>query len=105
MVDSQTSSTQIIIVGAGLSGLRAATEVHNAGLSYLVLEAMNRVGGKTLSLPTPPNNTATVDLGAAWINDSNQSEMFALAKEFGFQLVKQRTEGKALGSDTEIVGN
>ncbi|KAM3523537.1 hypothetical protein NHJ13051_005043 [Beauveria bassiana] len=39
----------VIVVGAGLSGLRAATEIHDAGLSYVVLEAMDRVDGKTLS--------------------------------------------------------
>lgn len=89
----------VIVVGAGLSGLRAATEIHDAGLSYVVLEAMDRVGGKTLSVQASSNGTAVVDLGAAWINDSNQSEMYAMAKEFGFDLVVQRTEGQSISQD------
>ncbi|KAM3516962.1 hypothetical protein NHJ13051_009415 [Beauveria bassiana] len=89
----------VIVVGAGLSGLRAATEIHDAGLSYVVLEAMDRVGGKTLSVQASSNGTAVVDLGAAWINDSNQSEMYAMAKEFGFDLVVQRTEGLSISQD------
>ena len=65
----------VIIVGAGLNGLRAATEIHSAGLSYIFLEAENRVGGKTLSVLPSANNSARVELGSAWINGSNQSEM------------------------------
>ncbi|KAI8649619.1 Amine oxidase [Fusarium keratoplasticum] len=91
----------VIIVGAGLSGLRAATELHSAGLSYVVLEAEDRVGGKTLSVPASSNGTGLVDMGAAWINDSNQSEIFALAEEFDFDLIVQRAEGNSLFQDEE----
>ncbi|TXC08648.1 hypothetical protein FocTR4_00004185 [Fusarium oxysporum f. sp. cubense] len=89
---------QVVIVGAGLSGLRATREVHNAGLSYIVLEAMDRVGGKTLSVQASDGN-GVVDLGASWINDTSQSEIYKLAKEFGFDLVEQRTEGSSLYRD------
>lgn len=91
-----TTLVDVVVIGAGLSGLRAATEFQSAGLSYVVLEAENRVGGKTLSLPASSNGTALVDMGAAWINDSNQSEMFRLAQEFGFDLIVQRAEGGSL---------
>ncbi|KAJ3521051.1 hypothetical protein NM208_g13462 [Fusarium decemcellulare] len=89
-------SVDVVVVGAGLSGLRAATQLHSAGLSYVVLEATERVGGKTLSVPASSNGTGLVDMGAAWINDSNQSEMFALAEEFDFDLIIQRAEGDSL---------
>ncbi|EED21860.1 amine oxidase, putative [Talaromyces stipitatus ATCC 10500] len=81
----------VAVVGAGLSGLRAATLIQQAGYSCAVLEAMDRVGGKTYSHKSVKGGK--IDLGAAWINDTNQSEMFALAKEFGFDLIKQRTVG------------
>ncbi|KAM6510375.1 hypothetical protein FSOLCH5_010815 [Fusarium solani] len=87
---------QVVVVGAGLSGLRAATEVHRAGLSYVVLEARDQVGGKTLSVPTNDQGTNPVDMGAAWINNSTQMEMFALAQEFGFDLIEQRSEGNSI---------
>lgn len=92
-------SVQVAIIGAGLSGLRAATEIHDAGLSYVVLEAMDRVGGKTLSVPTSSTGDAVVDLGAAWINDTTQAEMYAMAQEFGFNLVVQRAEGRSIHQD------
>lgn len=99
MVAIPPQTVQVVIVGAGLSGLRAATEIHDAGLDYVVLEAMDHVGGKTLSVPTTSNGSAQVDMGAAWINDSNQSEMYALAEKFGFDLIQQRTEGQSLYED------
>lgn len=68
-----TQIAQVVIIGAGLSSLRAAREVHNAGLSYIALEAMDRVRGKTLSVQASEDN-GVVDLGASWINDPSQSE-------------------------------
>lgn len=97
---TETPKIDVVIVGAGLSGLRAAKEIHNAGLSYAVLEALDRVGGKTLSMPTKDNGKAPVDLGAAWINDSGQAEMYALAQEFGLGLEEQRVEGTSIDQDT-----
>ena len=90
------TSVQVAIVGAGLSGLRAAKEVHDAGLSYLVLEAMDRVGGRVKSTPTQDGGGGLIDEGAAWINDTSQSEMYDMAKTFGFELVQQRAEGNSL---------
>ncbi|KJK75564.1 hypothetical protein H634G_08928 [Metarhizium anisopliae BRIP 53293] len=96
MATTQIDNLDVVIVGAGLSGLRAAREIHAAGLKYVVLEAMDRVGGKTLSVPASSKGTGVVDLGAAWINDTNQSEMYSLAQEFSFDLVKQRDEGDSV---------
>lgn len=85
----------VLIVGAGLSGLTTARDVLKAGLSCLVLEARDRVGGKTWSQNLPLSN-ATVDVGAAWINDTNQGRVHALAKEIGATLIEQNTDGKCV---------
>ena len=37
-----------------------------------------------------------IDLGAAWINDTTQHKMYALANKYRFDLVQQRTEGKSI---------
>ncbi|EXJ68813.1 uncharacterized protein A1O5_07744 [Cladophialophora psammophila CBS 110553] len=82
----------VVVVGAGLSGLQAATDVQNAGLSCVVLEAKDRVGGKTLST-TVEHGPGVLDLGAAWINDRTQHKMYALFKKFGLDPIIQRMEG------------
>ena len=99
------ATADVIVVGAGLSGLRAAVEVHESGCSVIVLEAKDRVGGKTLSMDASALG-GRIDLGAAWLNDTNQSEMHSLAKKFGYQLITQRDTGQKLQqrSDGSIVG-
>ncbi|CAG9990799.1 unnamed protein product [Clonostachys byssicola] len=93
MAAVEITKSDVIVIGAGLAGLQTAVKLHEAGLSVTVLEAQDRVGGKTLSVQASALG-GTVDLGAAWINDTNQSEMYKLAQEFGFDLIEQRTTGE-----------
>ncbi|KAL0262777.1 hypothetical protein SLS55_001750 [Diplodia seriata] len=84
----------VVVVGAGLSGLAAARDVMRGGLRRcVVLEARDRVGGKTWSKTLEKSGAGTVDLGAAWINDTNQSRMIALARQYGAELIEQNTTG------------
>lgn len=87
----KNSSVDVVVVGGGLSGLQSAHDVQKAGFSCVVLEARNRVGGKTWSQQTKCGGY--VDVGAAWINDTNQSKMFALAKRYSLELIEQYTDG------------
>lgn len=82
----------VLVIGAGLSGLQAATTASKAGHSVLVLEARDRVGGKTWSVPLA-SGRGSIEFGAAWINDTNQKRMWSYAQQFGLEMVKQNTEG------------
>jgi monoamine oxidase len=53
----------VAIVGAGLAGLTAARELRAAGASVLVLEARDRVGGRTASEVI---DGVVLDMGAQW---------------------------------------
>lgn len=85
----------VVIIGAGLSGLQAAQTAQQAGLSTAILEARDRVGGKVWSVPLA-SGRGCAELGAAWINNRTQPRVGALAKKFGLSLVQQRLEGRGV---------
>ncbi|KAL4928143.1 uncharacterized protein BDV17DRAFT_298687 [Aspergillus undulatus] len=99
VVARPTGDVDVIIIGAGLAGLTAATELQRAGLSFVVLEARDRVGGKTWSQPVPGDENVVVDIGAAWINDVNQTRVHALARRFGAEILEQNTTGLCVLED------
>jgi monoamine oxidase len=81
----------VIVVGAGLSGMIAARTLLAAGLTPLVLEADERVGGRILTEEVLPG--LPVELGAQWIGDTHR-RMFALAAELGVETYAQYDEGE-----------
>ena len=83
-------TADVIVVGAGLAGLYAARELAARGVDVRVLEARNRVGGRTLSHPLLGES---VDLGAQWVGPT-QRRVLALAHELGVEIFPQAHRGK-----------
>src|SRR5262249_43033391 len=83
-------SCDIAVVGAGLSGLYAARLLTAAGADVLVLEAQNRVGGRTLTGRF--SDGTVVDDGGQWVSPG-QGCILGLAEEFGVRLFPSWSEG------------
>jgi monoamine oxidase len=80
----------VVVVGAGFSGLTAARALTKAGKRVVVLEARDRVGGRVKSGKIAGR---TVDVGGMWAAAS-QTHILELIKEFGFHLAPQFETGK-----------
>ena len=91
MSESNQHDVDVAIVGAGLSGLFAARQLLRAGLTPLVIEASDRVGGRIL---TEHVDGVSVELGAQWIGDTHE-RMFALAADLGVGTFRQFDDGEA----------
>ncbi|OBR53137.1 flavin monoamine oxidase family protein [Paraburkholderia tropica] len=83
----------IVIVGAGMSGLSAARAATRAGKSVVILEARDRVGGRTLSKTL--DNGVTIDLGGQWVAPT-QKRVLALIEEFGLETFKTYEQGDSI---------
>ena len=75
-------SCDVVIVGAGLSGLMAARMLVAKNVDVLVLEAQDRAGGRTLTIH--PHGTF-IDHGGQWVSPG-QDELMNLAAELGVSL-------------------
>src|SRR5689334_9139632 len=95
----------VIVVGAGCSGLSAARALRGKSVRVIVLEARDRVGGRTL---TVSHNGSAVDLGGQWFGPT-QTFSQALIKHFGLKLHPQFDEGRHIlelgGKMLEYSGN
>lgn len=80
----------VLIVGAGLSGLCAARKLKREGVSVHIVEARDRVGGRILSERI---GEGVFDLGAQWIGPE-QKRVRRLVDELGLETLATRTDGK-----------
>ncbi|MEO5633225.1 FAD-dependent oxidoreductase [Gaiella sp.] len=85
----------VVVIGAGVAGLVAASDLVAAGREVVVLEARDRVGGRLLNteIGGEPN-----ELGGQWIAPY-QSEMHALLAELGLESFHAYREGDSLYID------
>jgi monoamine oxidase len=80
----------VVVVGAGLAGLSAASDLVAAGHSVVVLEARDRVGGRTLNHPL--GGGEVVEVGGQWVGPG-QNRILARARAHGVKTFKTYTHG------------
>ena len=81
---SERRKADVIVVGAGMAGLAAASRLKKEGAEVIVLEARDRAGGRvwtsrSLGLP--------VDLGASWIHGRRRNPLTDMAGELRVKTV------------------
>ncbi|WP_018318957.1 NAD(P)/FAD-dependent oxidoreductase [Bradyrhizobium sp. WSM2793] len=83
---SLPSSVDVAIVGAGAAGLGAAHALAGSGLSAIVLEARNRLGGRAWTVQASPD--VTFDVGCGWLHSADKNSFVSIAQRLGFELNK-----------------
>jgi monoamine oxidase len=85
---SLPSHIDIAIIGAGAAGLGAAHALQNSGHSTLILEARERVGGRSQTVSLP--NNVIFDVGCGWLHSADKNPFVPMAEKLGFAINKHR---------------
>jgi monoamine oxidase len=89
----QDRECEVVVVGAGFSGLAAARQLARAGVDVLVVEARHRVGGRSFTEVTEAGYV--LDRGGQWIGPT-QDHLAALAVELGVATFPTYTQGQGV---------
>jgi monoamine oxidase len=85
---SLPSEVDVAIIGAGAAGLGAAHALKNSKLSFVVLEARDRVGGRAHTIQATPE--ITFDLGCGWLHSADENSFVPIAERLNFEIDKNR---------------
>jgi monoamine oxidase len=80
-----SNDADVLVLGAGVAGLAAASRLAAAGRRVIVLEARDRIGGRVW---TDTALGVPVDLGAAWLHSSANNPVVPIAGRLGMELVR-----------------
>src|SRR5262249_34409911 len=98
-----STRADVLIIGAGMSGVAAARKLHDAHYSVIVLEGRpDRIGGRNWT--SRAWSDAPVDLGASWLTHETINPLVQIAKDYGVKTVRsdlmnlslQEANGEAL---------
>jgi monoamine oxidase len=84
---------EVVVIGAGLAGLAAARQLRGEGRDVVVLEARDRVGGRTLNADI--GDGKVVELGAQWVGPT-QHRVLALISELGLMTFRTHMAGRSV---------
>ncbi|MCP2274478.1 Monoamine oxidase [Nocardia amikacinitolerans] len=81
-----------VVIGGGFAGVRACRDLSEQGYSVLLLEARDRLGGRTWSKHSKVGVfEGTVELGGQWVWPDRQVNMMAEIKRYGLTLTRSAT--------------
>lgn len=84
----------VLIVGSGISGLRLADLLSNTDITFDIIEARNRIGGRILT--ETPSVDNYFDLGPTWFWPEKEPKIVQLIEELNLSTIEQYNEGQSL---------
>ena len=88
-----TSDVDVVVVGAGLSGLTCADRLHQQGLTVRLLEASERWGGRLMGHTTGAG--LPIDLGGQWVG-ANHQHLLELLDRFSLRRYPTYYDGEGV---------
>ncbi|MFG3410110.1 flavin monoamine oxidase family protein [Streptomyces sp. NPDC048142] len=76
----------VIVIGAGFAGITAARELSEQGKRVLILEAQNRIGGRTW---TKMFGGHLIEMGGTWVDPATMPYIGAEITRYGIQLQEE----------------
>ena len=81
-----SASYDVIVIGAGAAGIGAGRELRRRGLSFVILEARGRLGGRAWTEPC--GTPYPLDLGCEWLHSADRNVLARLAPSLGIEVDK-----------------
>src|SRR5688500_1327573 len=85
---SLPSHIDVAIIGAGTAGIGAARALEGKGLSVIMLEARDRLGGRAYTQRLP--NGLIFDVGCHWLHSADRNKLVGIAGKLGFEIDRGR---------------
>lgn len=96
-----TEDVDVVIIGAGLAGLGAATALRQQGRTAVILEAADRIGGRAWTAYPPELGGVWFDMGAIWLHDAEHNPLVPIVAATGEPMLRSdetRTERTFVGA-------
>lgn len=78
----------LVIVGGGAAGIGAALEARDRGVDAIIVEAMDRLGGRAHSIGWQGHR---LDLGCTWLHSAERNSLRVEAERVGFAVERHPT--------------
>lgn len=86
---SDTADYDVVVIGAGAAGIAAGRRLVERGLTVVIIEARDRLGGRAFTTMTP---AGPVDLGCEWLHSADRNPLTPLARSLGFSVDERRPD-------------
>lgn len=78
-----TDFYDVVVVGAGAAGIAAGRRLAEAGVSFVLLEARDRIGGRAHTIT---QQNFPIDMGCGWLHSADINPMVGVAEANGFHV-------------------